>query len=253
MSTNKSTSLSRRNWKVVGLLAIVVFLLIGCRYGVIRGSGSVVTEDRDVSGFDSVALSGFGRVIVTQGDQESLTVETDDNLMRYIQTEVRDGTLVLGFTDDARYKIPDPSSSVIFRLSLTDLNALDVSGAGSFEIDELDADRLVVTLSGAGDLMIDSLTATDLVVTTNGAGNVELAGAVETQAVDLSGLGNYSARDLESRTATVSISGAGNAGVWVRDTLDVTISGAGGVDYFGSPEVTKNISGVGKVTGRGDK
>jgi hypothetical protein len=253
MNTNKSTSLSRRNWKVVGLLAIVVFLLIGCRFGVIRGSGNVVTEDRDVSGFDSVALSGFGRVIITQGDEESLTVETDDNLMRYIQTEVRDGTLELGFTDDARYKIPDPSSPIIFHLSLTDLNALDLSGAGSFVIDELDADRLVVTLSGAGDLRIDSLTATDLVVTTSGAGNVELAGAVETQTIDLSGLGNYSARDLESRTATVSISGAGNAGVWVRDTLDVTISGAGGVDYFGSPEVTQNISGVGKVTGRGDK
>lgn len=28
----------------------------------IKGSGNVVTEERDVSGFDGVALSGFGRV-----------------------------------------------------------------------------------------------------------------------------------------------------------------------------------------------
>jgi hypothetical protein len=195
----------------------------------IKGSGNVVTEDRDVSGFDSVALLGFGRVIITQGDEESLTVETDDNLMQYIETQVRGGTLELGFTDDDL--LLNPSDSIIFRLSLIDLTALDSSGAGKFEIDELETDRLEITLSGAGDITIDSLSATDLVVTVNGAGNI----------------------DLESQTATVRVPGAGSVTVWVHDTLDVTISGAGGVEYYGSPHVTQDISGVGSVTSRGDK
>jgi hypothetical protein len=190
-------------------------------------------------------------VIITQGDEESLTVETDDNLMQYIETQVRGGTLELGFTDDDI--LLRPSKSIIFRLSVIELTALDSSGAGLFEIDELDADRLEVTLSGAGDIRIDSLTATDLVVTVSGAGNIEVAGQVKTQEVNLKALGNYNASDLESQAATVRISGAGSASIWVHDTLDVTISGAGNVDYYGSPEVSKNISGVGKVTGQGDK
>jgi hypothetical protein len=217
----------------------------------IKGSGNVVTEERDVSGFDSVALTAFGEVIITQGDKESLTVETDDNLMRYIETEVRGGTLELGFTDDDI--LLRPSKSIIFRLSVLELTALDSSGAGRFEMDELDADHLKITLSGAGDIRMDSLTASDLVVTVSGAGNIELAGQVETQEVNLNGLGNYNASDLESQAATVRISGAGSASIWVHDTLDVTISGAGNVDYYGSPEVSKNISGVGKVTSQGDK
>jgi acyl carrier protein len=217
----------------------------------IEGSGNVVTEERDVSGFDSIALSGFGEVIITQGDEESLTVETDDNLMRYIETEVRGGTLELGFTDDDI--LLRPSKSIIFRLSVIELTALGSSGAGRFEIDELDADRLEVTLSGAGDIGIDSLTASDLVVTVSGAGNIELAGQVKTQEVNLNALGNYVAPDLESQAATVRISGAGSASIWALDTLDVTISGAGNVDYYGSPEVSQNISGVGKVTSQGDK
>ena len=77
----------------------------------IKGSGNVVTEERDVSGFDRVALSGFGEVIITQGDKESLTVETDDNLMRYIETKVRGGTLELGFTDDDILLRPSTSQS----------------------------------------------------------------------------------------------------------------------------------------------
>ena len=217
----------------------------------IKGSGNVVTEERDVSGFDRVALSAFGEVIITQGDEESLTVETDDNLMQYIETQVRDGTLELGFTDDDI--LLRPSKSIIFRLSVIELTALDSSGAGLFEIDELDADRLEVTLSGAGDIRMSSLTATHLAVTVSGAGNIELAGQVKTQEINLNGLGNYNAPDLESQAATVRISGAGSATIWVYDTLDVTISGAGNVEYFGSPNVTQDISGVGKVTSRGDK
>jgi hypothetical protein len=213
----------------------------------------VVTEERDVSGFDSVVLSGFGKVIITQGDEESLTVETDDNLMQYIETQVRGRTLELGFTDDVRRRIPDPSESIIFRLSVIDLTVLDSSGAGSFEIAKLNADRLKITLSGAGDIKIDSLLATDLVVTVSGAGNIELAGQVKTQEVNLNALGNYVAPDLESQAVTVRISGAGSAGIWVLDTLDVTISGAGNVEYYGSPEVSKNISGVGSLTSRGEK
>ncbi len=237
------------------IVLIAASLACAAPFGVstVKGSGNIVTEERDVSGFDSVVVSGLGRVIVTQGDEESLTVETDDNLMQYIETQVSGGTLELGFTDDADRKILDPSDSIIFRLSVIDLTALDISGAASFEIQELDADRLEMVLSGAGDVRIDSLTATDLVVTVSGAGDIELAGQVETQEIALRGLGSYDAPDLESQEATVHISGAGSADIWVLDTLDVTISGAGDVDYFGRPAVTQDITGAGSITSRGDK
>ena len=240
----------------IWLLALIVLIAASLACSIplsvttVRGSGNVVTEAREVSGFDSVALSGLGQVIITQGDEESLTIETDDNLMRHIESNVRNGTLELGL---ARNTIPVPSQSIIFRVSVPDLTALDSSGAGLFEIDKLDTDRLKVTLSGAGDIKVDSLSATDLAVKISGAGNVDLAGQVGTQEIDMSGLGNYSAPDLESQTASVRISGAGGAVIWAQDTLDVEISGAGNVEYYGSPAVTKDISGAGRLTSRGDK
>jgi hypothetical protein len=237
--------------KLVGLLVIALVLLTACGVRTIRGSGNVVTDERDVSGFDSVILSGYGRVIITQGDEEALMVETDDNLMQYIETKVSGRTLEISFTEEKT--IVDPSESIIFRLSVIDLTALATSGAGSFEIDALDADRLVVDVSGAGDIGIGSLNATDLVVIVNGAGNVELAGQVETQRIEVNGLGNYNAPDLRSQAASVDINGAGNVTMWVLGTLDVTISAAGNVEYYGSPTVTQDISGVGKVTSQGDK
>ena len=234
------------------IVLIVASLACDIPLGVrtVRGSGNVVTEARELSGFDSVVLSGVGQVIITQGDEESLTIETDDNLMRYIEGEVRNGRLELRIADNT---IPIPSRSIVYRVGVKNLTALDSSGAGTFEIDGLDTDRLKVTLSGAGDIGIDSLSATDLTVTISGAGNVKVAGQVEVQEIDMSGFGNYNARDLESQKALVRISGAGNAVVWAQDTLDVEISGAGNVEYYGSPQVTKEVSGGGRVTSQGDK
>ena len=47
----------------------------------IDGSGNIVTESREVRGFDRVNLSGFGEVIIEVGDEESLTISTDDNII----------------------------------------------------------------------------------------------------------------------------------------------------------------------------
>ena len=42
-----------------------------------------LTETRDVSDFSRVDLTGVGQVFITQGAEESLTIETDDNFMSY--------------------------------------------------------------------------------------------------------------------------------------------------------------------------
>jgi len=219
---------------------------------VIVGSGNVVTEDRPVSDFNRVSLTSVGQVIITQGEGESLTVETDDNLMRYIKTEVKNGTLILGFTDEVKNKSIRPSERIVFNLSAKDITALDVSGAGDINASSLDADRLEVVIGGAGDVDIGSLTADELVVRISGAGDAELAGQVVEQNIAISGAGDYRATDLESQATIVEVSGAGDATLWATDTLDVRISGVGSVEYYGSPSVTQNISGVGKLTSLGE-
>jgi len=218
---------------------------------VIGGSGSVVTEDRPVSDFNRVSLTGVGEVIIAQGEEESLTVRADDNIMRYIKTEVKNGTLILGFTDEVKNKRIRPSKRIKFNLSVKDVTGLDISGAGDVNVASLDTDRLEIVVGGAGDVSLSSLTAEELVVHLNGAGHVELAGQVAEQNVKINGFGAYQAAKLESQTAIVGVNGAGSATLWATDTLDVRIPGAGNVTYYGHPNVTKKITGVGTIISRG--
>jgi len=222
-------------------------------FNMVNGSGDVITEEREVSGFDRITLSGFGQVNIEQGDEESLTVRTDDNIMPYIKTEVRGNTLVLDFTDAAKHKSFDPSNGIRFDLVVKDLSRLDVSGAGDIHVDSLETEKLTIDLSGAGNLEISDLTANELVVYVSGAGNTMVSGQVIGLEVKLSGIGNINASNLETETAILNMSGAGNGTVWVTETLDLNISGLGNVDYYGVPRVIQRITGFGKVTGYGAK
>ncbi|MFN2280658.1 MAG: head GIN domain-containing protein [Anaerolineales bacterium] len=248
--------------KVVFLAVVIAVISTACvvpaRLRVIRGSGDVIVEDRDVSGFDRISISGAGKIILTQGDRESLTIETDDNLMEYIETRVVGDTLEIDFTDEIVLSpggrdVLEPSDGFIFRISVIDLEAIKVSGAADIQTGKLKTDRLVITFSGAGDISINDLNADTLEVYISGAGNVDLAGKVLYQYVTLSGVGRYAGFGLESQEASVTISGVGGADVWATETLDVVISGAGDVEYYGDPSVHPEISGLGRLNGRGEK
>jgi hypothetical protein len=244
---------------IIVIFAVSTACIVPFSPRLVRGSGDVIVDDREVRDFEKIQISGVGRVVITQGDSESLSVETDDNLLEYIETDVKGDTLEIGFSKDTSFgvgggrKVLEPTEGFTFRISVVDLTRISLAGAAKVEVDKLKTDQLDIQLSGAGDISVDDLNGDQLDVQISGAGDVDLAGKVGEQVIVLEGLGRYQAYDLESQNATVSISGAGGANLWVNETLEVTISGAGDVKYYGSPEVTPEISGVGRIQSQGDK
>ena len=239
--------MNARYWRIVALLVVLVIASSAC--SIVRGSGDIVSESREVSGFDSIDLSGVGEVIITQGEGESLTIETDDNVMEHITSEVRGGTLYLG-TKPQTNVFP---TRLVFTLGVDELMAADVSGSGSVEARSIETDNLQISVSGSGSVNVDLLAADDLKVRISGSGDVELAGEVPVQDIDISGSGKYRAVDLLSEDATVSVSGSGDATLWATGSLDADVSGSGTIDYYGNPTVNTSTSGSGEVNSMGEK
>lgn len=196
-----------------------------------EGSGVLVTEQRDVSGFDRVSFEGFGTLIITQGSEESLTIEAEDNILPRIETRVRGGTLEIGFDTTRWQDIVRPTKSITYTLTVITLDGIALSGAGSIEAKGIDAERFDVELSGAG--------------------SIEISGYAGTQEINVSGAGSYDSRELQSERIDVNISGAGSAIVWATESLGVNISGVGNVSYYGDPQVRESISGLGNVKALG--
>lgn len=166
-------------------------------------------------------------MIVEQGGSESLNISADDNLLPYLTSDVRGDTLELGIKPGASIQ---PSQNVVYRISVKSLRGFSLSGSGEVDLKNIDTDELSIEISGSG--------------------KITAAGRAGTQAVTISGSGDYLAEALESSAATLDISGAGEALVNASQRLDVTISGTGSVEYLGDPAVSQDVSGTGEVQKR---
>lgn len=240
----------------ISLLLIVVFLLSACSLpfiSVVRGSGNLETETRDVSGFSKITLNGAGQLIITQGSTESLEIQAEDNVLPKLISEVKGDTLVLGYEEHTWRRSVIPTEKIVYTLTVIDLTEFTFNGAGDLQMEMLETSSLELNVNGAGNIVIGSLMADDLSVTISGTGSVQIAGEVESQSINIEGAGNYQSGDLQSQTASIQVDGLGNSTLWVINSIDITINGAGSVDYYGTPNVTQDINGLGDVSNLGEK
>lgn len=237
------------------VLPLVAMILMACGtinigLNMVRGSGKIVQEDRAVSGFDKVSLQGSGDILLSQGSEEGLTIEADDNLMEYITTEVRNGELVIAFKDNVSLQT---TRDIRYHLKVKDLSSISVSGSGDINADAFKTDALRVAVSGSGNVKIDNLDVNRLDIQSSGSGNYDLRGKAGAADVTISGSGKYLAGDLETGDTSITIGGSGEAMVWANTNLKVQISGSGDVSYYGTPSISQSISGSGDVKSLGSK
>ena len=247
-------------------LAALLFSSLACRsagplnINKITGSGQVKTETRPVSGFENLDLSGIGEVTLTQGDEESLEIEAEDNLLPYIETKVMKGTLYISIQDGVNI---EPTQPIRYNLTMKTVLGISSSGLGDIRAGDLHTRQLAISMSGLGGVYIASLfgeeletqtSASYLEVNMSGVGDCQIdGGLVKDQALDLSGAGSYNAPDLQSQTAQVNLSGVGGVTLWVINELRGDISGAGSLSYYGSPSTQIDKSGIGGVDSLGEK
>jgi hypothetical protein len=220
--------------------------------GAIKGSGVMKTQTRELSDFDSIAIRYPAEVIVRQGKTASVKIEADDNLLPQLTTEVEGDTLILENGESNYSERVRPTSAVKVTITVTELKEISLASAGSLEVIGVKGGDFELKLSGAGDVRLTEVEFDSFVVTLSGMGEIVVDGKAERLKLTISGLGDFKGADLQTMTADVLISGAGDATVRVEEELTARVSGAGSVGYYGSPEVTKTISGAGNVDKKGE-
>jgi len=240
----------------LSIIIILVLSLTACQLpfiNVVRGSGSFVSKSYAVSAFDAVQLDGAGKLIIIQGEEESLEIEAEDNLIDQLTVEVENGTLAIGFKEKPWHTTIIPTHLITYTLTIKDLRQITINGASDVALAALQTDSLAVTINGAAQVRINDLLADSLSIKLIGAGNIVISGQALTQNIEIDGAGNVQADDLMTDSTVVEIDGLGNASVWAGKELDIVINGGGSVSYFGSPTVSQEINGLGDVNPRGEK
>jgi len=248
----------KRSIKFIAFALVIAMLASGCGLlkdlGVrmITPSNVIITETRDVSGFNSIEISTLGKLVINQGPSESVTISGSDNLVPLIKTNVRNNVLVIS-SDEGITVTSLNEMNLTITIGLKDLSSLDISGLSDVQMGSLSTPSLNLSMSGAGRVQLDQLFTDKLNVSVSGLGSVELAGEAKEATINISGAGSVKASDLKIQSANVSVPGLGSATLWVTDQLTGNISGAGSVSYYGNPQAKTNSSGLGSFKSLGNK
>ncbi len=211
-------------------------------FNCIRGEGNVVTQEITVPDFTGVKLEIAADVYITQGDDYSVIVTGQQNIIDELERDVQNGRWEIEFDGCVK----NYSELTIF-IEMPLVDYLSISGSGTiYGENTLYVDEIDLKISGSGDIIFD-LNAYKIDAKVSGSGKMKLSGEAEIANYKISGSGDYHNFQLETLVTEVNISGSGNAEVFVEDYLEVDITGSGDVYYKGYPTLDVRITGSGNV------
>ncbi len=212
----------------------------------ISGNHSPATEMRRARNFDEVSVSGSFDVQIIPGDEYSVRITAESNLLDYIETEVIDHKLRI--YNRNLYNIHNHEPMLI-EIVCPSLNELHLSGSGNVNTELFVSDEFDVSVSGSGTIyaQVDAL---ELDANISGSGKIELEGTSRNAEIDISGSGKIHAFDFPLEYCDAHISGSGSMYVNASKTLEAAISGSGNIYYINHPVVHARTSGSGKVIDR---
>jgi len=173
-----------------------------------RGSGNVISEEREISAVSEVYVDGSGTLYLTQGEDVSLTIEAEDNLLKNITTQVIGDRLYIKQESNWLFSFL-PTEPIHYYLTLPSVSVIEAAGSADVELETLTVDDLKIALSGSSDLTAVTMQTADFQLSGSGSADV----SIET---------------LESAALTGSFSGSSEVNIvnLNADSFDVNASGS---------------------------
>ena len=210
-------------------IAVALSIAVGGCGGdmTINGEKGVPLSEIDQSGPPPTQLvaAGSDKVIVTQADALTITVEGDDDAVELVRF-VRDGDL-LGISREGS-SWWDSTGSAVIRVGMPAPKQIVLGGSGEVEAQTVSS-KAQLTIGGSGSMSIDEVAAERLEITIGGSGSLRAAGTADK--LDM----------------TIGGSGSGNLSKLKADDVEISIGGSGSVNVTGSAECELDSFGSGSL------
>jgi len=191
---------------------------------VLDGSGKSSTEKRSVKPFKQIIINTAVDMKFTAGQENSLQISGDDNLLPLIETTVHQGVLTI--SSKRSFSTHNP---VIVTASGPTIEKVNITASSDVQLYSVNSNELDLEITGSGDLFAQ--------------------GQVHKLKIAVHGSGDLNLKALQAKKAKVKLTGSGDIELTATDKLIVDITGVGDVTYYGDPAtVKKNISGMGDIT-----
>lgn len=223
---------------------IILLFLLGTAHAQevhdIKGSGYVLTQQRETGYFNSIEVSRQISVYIVQGELQPITVEADNNLFPYIKTVIHNKILKIYIPDtvnivkfaDMNVLISMPSIVTLYarQESLIDASPQEWH-AGEVKLEATIGSRIKLAIK-----------ATALTLKATTSSTVELKGEINQLNADLLTSARLYGRNLQVKKANLTIATGARAELKVSNELEYDLNGNARLTYRGNPTVLKAIA-----------
>ncbi|MCL5129694.1 head GIN domain-containing protein [Algibacter sp. L4_22] len=234
---------------VTTLLSLCLF---SCNFDIninsgVKGNGNLQTETRTVTKpFSTIKATEGLDVYLTQSDNESIIVETDENLQELILTEVEDGVLKI-HTKENIGRCISKKVTVSFKdiSSIIATSGSDVTSTNTLTVEELD----LKTTSGSD--MTLNVNSTILSCKATSGSDLNISGKTEKFNAEATSGSDIEAKELITQYSNVKATSGADISVNTEKILVAKATSGGDVKYYGNPEkVDKSNNSSGNISKR---
>jgi hypothetical protein len=214
----------------------------------VKGNGNVVTQTRTTSDYDGISVGGSFDVILVKGKEGKITLKGEENILPYIETEIKGNNLKIQFKKNVNVKT---TRRLTVTVTFQDIDKISLGGSGNvMSKDLIKASSLKVSIGGSGNIEAQ-VDAENLKAAVAGSGNIKLTGNADQLTCSIAGSGDVKAYGLQTDTTKASIAGSGSVRVSVKTKIKASIAGSGSVYYKGNPKyVDSKSAGSGSVVSK---
>lgn len=221
---------------------ILAFLIIGVNLNAqvfstkINGNHNLISENRSLSKFHKIDVAGSFDVKLVKGKEGAISINAEENLMEYIETEVVKGQLKI--RPKKGYQLR-PSKRITVTVSFEMIDAISLAGSGNVSsTDVLNSADLSLDLAGSGEIDLPVSTK-NLTSQITGSGNIKLSGNSAVLNCEIAGSGSLNGYDIKASISHINIVGSGNVKIHAVSEIHAKIVGSGDVIYTGNPPIEK--------------
>ncbi|MDR2897180.1 MAG: DUF2807 domain-containing protein [Spirochaetaceae bacterium] len=236
--------MERKGLVLFFLVLIVMSFVTGCNFWDLnakKGDGIITSQEKTVSGFNTVVGNGIGNIHIYPAEDYKLVVTTDSNIQDDIGIAVRNNTLHIEDNNN-QYK----PTQLVIDVYMPELEAVSLNGSGSIKVNTGTTSAFKIGLFGSGSIDTQTYQVQYNTIDLSGSGSIKTM-ATDTLSVDIFGSGSIDAQNHGVKNADITVSGSGSIKIWVTDALTGEIFGSGTIWYKGTPTQSIDKTGTGSA------
>lgn len=198
-----------------------------------KGDGHVVTNVRNVNDKFTVVKASEGLdVYITQGDEASIKIEADKNIIDLIMTDIENNVLRIHLKE----RVGWAKSKKIF-VTLPEISRLEVSSGADLETTHsIKADRLELNSSSGADLIVN-VNADEIDSNSSSGSDIRISGTAGIIYASASSGSDIKAGNLIVKRAIANASSGADITVHATEEIESNSSSGGDVHYSGEASV----------------